>query len=380
MEGGDYADMMMYDDGYQDADFALEDNGLHITAFGAQDNPKAQDKYTIARGWEKFAFPKAVRLLRDGDQAIQQKALLTISELLSTGEACVQLINAGVVAALSECLAAKNATVRERAAADFEILVGVSGAKGCNQMLEDGVVEKLLALLDDNDDDVRNATYNALVEACLRSAPVQARLCSIDGTLQSLLSKAGDEDPERAACALELVRVCLAGRNPGAAETLLKNGVLTELVKIMDKDDAAVVEGATMVLGLICAEWEAKEAAVKAKAVPALLNLMGKRSLLTLKICAVGALMNICVDVVGKAAAIEHGAVPLIIDALAVDDEKLILNALQCVASIAENKDGRELLLPLEPRLSELMQHHVTVIQRHAMLARRAVLFKELGK
>ena len=57
MEGGDYADMMMYDDGYQDADFALEDNGLHITAFGAQDNP-AQDKYTIARGWRNLPFPK----------------------------------------------------------------------------------------------------------------------------------------------------------------------------------------------------------------------------------------------------------------------------------------------------------------------------------
>ena len=71
-----------------------------------------------------------------------------------------------------------------------------------------------------------------------------------------------------------------------------------------------------MVLGLICAEWEAKAEAVKAKAVPALLNLMGKRSLLTLKICAMGALMQICVDIYGKAAAIEAGAVPLIIDAL----------------------------------------------------------------
>ena len=304
MMEGDYvdagADMMMYDGGYQDADYALEDNGLHMTAFGAQDNPNAQGKYTITRGWEKFAFPKAVRLLSDDDLAIRQKALLTVSELLSTGEACVQLINAGVVAALNVCLSAKDATSRERAAADFEILVGVAGAKGCNQMLEDGVVEKLLALLDDTDDDVRNATYNALVEACLRSAPVQARLCAIDGTLHSLLSKAGDEDPERAACALELVRVCLAGRNPGAAESLLKAGALGDLVKILDKDNAAVVEGATTVLGLICMEWEAKEAAVKAKAVPALLNLMGKRALLTLKICATGALMNICVDVHGR--------------------------------------------------------------------------------
>lgn len=205
------ADMMMYDGTYQDADYMLEDNGLHMTAFGAQANPKAQDKYTITRGWEKFAFPKAVRLLRDPDLAIQRKALLTVSELLGTGEACAQLVNAGVVAALNACLAAKDATVRERAAADLEILVGVAGAKGCDGMLAEGVVERLLSLLGDADAEVRNAVYNALVEGCLRSAAIQAKLCATEGTLESLLAKAGEEDPERAACALELIRVCLAG-------------------------------------------------------------------------------------------------------------------------------------------------------------------------
>ena len=100
----------------------------------------------------------------------------------------MQLINEGVVAALNECLAAKDVTVRERAAADLEILVGVAGAKGCNQMLEDGVVEKLLSLLDDAHDEVRNAVYNALVEGCLRSAPVQARICATEGTLHNLLA------------------------------------------------------------------------------------------------------------------------------------------------------------------------------------------------
>ena len=367
-------------DSYQDAEYALEDNGLHMTAFGAQGNPRAQDKHTITRGWEKFAFPKAVRLLRETDLKLQQKALLTISELLSTGEACVQLINAGVVVALTECLGAEDETVRERAAADLEILIGVAGAKGCNQMLEDGAVEKLLSLLDDSSAAVRNAVYNALVEGCMRSAAIQARLCSTEGTLEGLLAKAGEEDPERVACALELIRVCLAGRNPGAADQLLRVGALATLVQIMDKDDAAVVEGATMVLGLLCVEWDAKAEAVKAKAVPALVDLMGKHEQLSTKIVAVAALMNICVDTAGKAASVEDGAVPLLAEALEVDDEKLVLNSLQCIASIAENKAGRALLQPLAPRLAELMHHHVTVIQRHAMLAMRAVEFKELGK
>ena len=174
----------------------------------------------------------------------------------------MQLINAGVVVALTECLGAEDETVRERAAADLEILIGkglhsfpfqlnlsssvqritqinscmcpgvaqvelkggrthecvlqlvklssdvneceplligVAGAKGCNQMLEDGAVEKLLSLLDDTSPAVRNAVYNALVEGCMRSAAVQARLCSTEGTLEGLLAKAGEEDPERVA-------------------------------------------------------------------------------------------------------------------------------------------------------------------------------------
>jgi len=369
---------------YQDAEYAMEDNGLHMTAFGAQANPKPQGKYTITRGWEKFAFPKAVRLLRDGDLEIQQKALLTVSELLRTGEACVQLVHAGVVAALTECLGAPDPTVRQRAAADFEILVGVAGTRGCTQMLTDGAVETLLSLLDDVSTPVRHAVYNALVEACARSPAIQARLCSIDGTLAGLLARAGDhtgeEDLERMACALELIRVCLAGRNPGAAEQLLDAGGLAALVQIMSKQDIAVVEGATTVLGLLCAEWKAKEEAVKVGAVAALTNLMGAHALLSTKIVAVHALMHICVDIVGKAAAVKAGAVPLISQALEVDDEKLILNSLQCVASIAENKAGRAALQPVAPRLAQLMYHHITVIQRHAMLAKRAVEFKELGK
>ena len=300
---------------------------------------------------------------------------------MSTGEACVQLINAGVVGALTECLNTNDETVRERAAADLEILVGVAGAKGCAQMLQDGAVEKLLALLTDSSDAVRNAVYNALVEGCMRSAAIQARLCSTQGTLVGLLAKAQEEDPERAACALELLRVILSGRNPGAAEQLLGAEALATLVMIMQKDDtAAVVEGATTVLGLLCVEWDAKAEAVKANAVPELLNLMGKHERLSTKIVAVAALMNNCVDIAGKTAAIANGAVPLLAEALEVDDEKLTLNSLQCIASIAERQPGRDLLQPLQPRLAELMHHHVTVIQRHAMLAVRAVEFKELGK
>lgn len=362
-----------------DIEYALEDNGLHITAFGTQANPKAQDKYTVTRGFEKMAFPKAVRLVQSGDLKLRQKALLTVSELLSTGEACIQLLSAGIVAALTACLTDKDQMVRERAATGLEIIVGVGGEAGCQQMLRDGAVDALLKLLVDPVDEVRNAVYNALVEGCLRSAAVQAHLVATEGTLKALLNKAaGKEEPMRASCALEILRVCLAGRNSEAPQQLIEAGALNSLTKLIGHEDTAVKEGAALVLSLLCVQWEAKSMAVNCGAVPALVKLMELQELSS-KTVATAALMNICVDIAGKEAAVQAGMIPLLVHGLDVDDEKLILNSLQCVASVAENYKARAELQTLIPRLSEMMHHHVTVIQRHAMLAKRAVEFTEVG-
>jgi len=359
--------------------FALDDNGLHITAFGTKPNPTEQNKYIVTRGFEKMAFPKAVRLISSEDPKLRQKALLTISELLSTREACVQLLSSGVVPALTTCLADEDRIVRERAATNLEIVVGAGGEAGCQHLLKSGAVEAMLDLLNDPVDEVRNAVYNALVEGCLRSAAVQAKLVATDFVLSELLQKAETEDPLRASCALELLRVCLAGRNPDAPMKLLQVGALKTLTGLLGLTDQTVKEGAALVLGLLCIQWDAKGIAVKCGAVPALVRLLEIPEL-SCKTVATAALMNICVDITGKAAAVEAGTVPLLVEGLDTDDEKLILNSLQCVASIAENHKGRAELQVLIPRLSEMMHHHVTVIQRHAMLAKRAVEFSEVGK
>ena len=44
-----------------------------------------QHVHTITRGFEKFAFPKLVRVLGSGDLVLKQKGLLGAAELLATG-------------------------------------------------------------------------------------------------------------------------------------------------------------------------------------------------------------------------------------------------------------------------------------------------------
>ena len=64
----------------------------HIVMFASQGNPPDQQDDVISAGYMKSAYPKAVRLLKEENIQLRRKALFTISELLTNGTSCVQLI------------------------------------------------------------------------------------------------------------------------------------------------------------------------------------------------------------------------------------------------------------------------------------------------
>jgi len=76
--------------------------------------------------------------------------------------------------------------VRERAAAALEVTARTPA--GCEAMLTDGAVPRLVASLDDAVHAVRDAAYAALLEAAARSVHVQTALITAD-QLQPLVQK-----------------------------------------------------------------------------------------------------------------------------------------------------------------------------------------------
>jgi hypothetical protein len=81
--------------------------------------------------------------------------------------------------------------VRERAAAALEVTARTPA--GCEAMLADGAVPRLVAMLDDPVKVVRDAAYAALVEAAARSVRVQTSLITTD-QLQPLVQKVRCQD------------------------------------------------------------------------------------------------------------------------------------------------------------------------------------------
>lgn len=131
-------------------------------------------------------------------------------------------------------------------------------------------------------------------------------------------------------------------------------------------------------LGALCVPFSGKEKAVEAGAVEALLTMLGSMNL-THKTCASSAMMNVTVDITAKKRFMEAGGVGVLCDVMEVDDEKLVLNALQIVANVSEYAPAKLDLRVLGPKLSSLMTHHIAVLKRHAMLAKLAIDFEQVG-
>ena len=64
---------------------------------------------------------------------------------------------------------------------------------------------------------------------------------------------------------------------------------------------------------------------------------------------------------------------------LTIAGERLLQNCLQLIANCAEYEDARADMQDMGPPLTQLMGHHVAVLQRHALLAKRAVDFRGVG-
>eukprot|EP00793_Prasinoderma_coloniale_P000197 PRCOL_00005707-RA len=369
---------------------AAENNGNHIASFSSRANPAPLKASAVTRGFGKFAYPKLARELSevcDGDEdrlAKRNKALCAALDLLAVPEARVQCIGAGVAEAVAARLSDDEAIGRQRAARCCVYLA--SDATGCAALLETGALAKLVELLKDKHDDVRDAAYEALLEAAW-DAKVRVALASpSSGNIEMLLSQATLEGAERAHKALELLRRTIRGGDDKAvAAVLAAEGVARCTALLGESLPDATREGAASVLALACVPFAAKRAAVTCGAVPPLVAMLEASHRPSMLAAAAGALMSVTVEKPAKEPAIASGAVPALAKLLRThqSDERLLLNVLQLVSNLAEHDDGREALL--EPECLEaigFIQRNTpsSLLERSAAGALRIIRTKYLGQ
>lgn len=135
---------------------------MHISRFRVK-NPlpdRSIDDVTTAYGaWE---MPKLVRLLGHSDAITRDKALVSLATMLQKPQLRASGVEAGLVPALISNLSDATLMIRAHAATAFQALAG--HPLGVGAIVSQHAVKELVKLLDDKEDIVRSATYDALSE------------------------------------------------------------------------------------------------------------------------------------------------------------------------------------------------------------------------
>ena len=146
--------------------------------------------------------------------------------------------------------------------------------------------------------------------------------------------------------------------------------------------DESLLDAATDVMSLLCSEPGTKKDVIRAGIVPILTVLLKNHVQVDTKTAAAAALMHLSIDVLGKTECIKFGITRYLIEGLGAreDHETFILNCLQCITNVAENKEGRKQFHVLEQKLEILTYHASKLIQHEAALALRSIRFKVVGE
>lgn len=352
----------------------MEQNGAHIAVHGARDNPRPQGKYTITRGFEAGAYAKIVEGMKSADLRYKRKALTVVSELLSGQKDVASCMQTGITAALSTNLDEEDALCRALAAKALGELATVSGKTGCDMLVEEGLVERLVQLTEDENSRVRDESFRTLSLAAQRATSVQDAI-SYTSVLPLMLQKTLTEETHRVVLALQTLRACLTGRNNAAASQLIANGGIDITTRLTHDTREGVSDAAVAVLAFLCAPDEGKTLAVTCESHTALLAVLTGGRSLAVTCDALAGLLYLSVHVEGKKAIIAAGGVEAVKAHLYNEDENLRLHVLQAIASLGEDPRARAQLQATGPLLQQLAagDGEPPYIRRHADLALRSL-------
>lgn len=326
----------------------MQANLRHIQAFEAKPNPRPLPDTAVTRGFEKVAFPKLVRELRDPSPVVRQKSLLAARELLAAPVNHVQCVAAGATPAIVDLLQDEDDVTRYYAAGTLRCLVAKE--VGARDLIQHRGVEALVAALEDPSEPVRDDSYAALIEAA-RFDSMRRALEALGGALprvmQLVLLEAQAGAAGRAQQGLALLFACTQARhNAGVLTQLLEAAsAVPYLARLLAPQlPEGVRHAAAELLCALASREDAKLQAVQEGCVPLLLQAAGLLRV-AFSTSAVAALGAITVSRAGKYAVVEAaGGLQRLVGVLEPSNEQLCINAMVAIANVAEAPEAREVL------------------------------------
>ncbi|XP_069726959.1 radial spoke head 14 homolog [Phaenicophaeus curvirostris] len=290
-------------------------------------------KAPLACGWR--ALPKLNEELQSAELLTQQRALMTLCDLVHDPEKVYQAIEVGFLGNLKTLLRHRDTTVRQKTTEVFYIMATHSiGRQG---LLQNGIISALTELLNDPEGICRKNMHQVL--EMMAKLPEGAVAILHAGLIPLLVPKLKTEPDGIQELILDTLSNCLRVEASEAlaagAIPILKEKLTHSLVTIRIKAALVLLEIGTHAegKGMVCEE-----------VVPVLVGLLEDADP-DVQASATGALMFAIIKPQGRFSALGAGAIPSLLKLVAEETSKARLSAIKALTMLAELPQGRRTLL-----------------------------------
>lgn len=330
--------------------FTVQPHGKHMALLAAKGNVPAAPADKVPISYDRWEFPVLVRELSHERLPRRANALRTFCAELGTPKAVALASSVGAGPVLVSLLQDASAEVRRLVARALRALAqdrnGRAHLLSCR-----GFPAALLEALDDEDEQVCATLHDAALEAAGDVDGADA--LAGHGFVARLTERARQRHAAVQATSLHIILV-LQQENVGAtaAGEALRSGLVATAVSLCGSPHKAVRRYAAANIAACAVSAEGKAASEKEGAVGALCGLLTDHSTRVVSE-ATHALASVAVLDSVKHAAVERGALPLLIALLEHRSGDVRLHALKALSYLVAAPSGRKYLRESEaPRLT----------------------------
>mgnify|MGYP001160754181 FL=1 len=340
---------------------------------------KGRNEARIVSAFGASMCPKLVREVMSHNRPVRVNALLALCEELQNPASLVGCVDLGIVSVLNAQVSAdQDPLTRLRAAKALEICS--RNATGVHALLQCNTAQMIVSALSDDEIEVREYVYRALIEFSTGNLSCVHALVAADypAILINQLRTAKEKTVLQP-LALRLLHNCLY--SGCGLESALGHSAVETCIELLASIDTEVRREAASTLIALCLADVAKMLAIECGAIEIIIELL-KDSDRLVRSAAAGALMTITTADEGKQAIIsldkikKKNSVSLLAELLNEKDDILTTNTLKCIANIAVHPKAREILknkTKFIDRLTTLCICDNAAIGKNARIVKKAI-------
>jgi len=316
-------------------------------------------KATLAFG--DRAIPRLERELQSTDLLTVQRALMALCDMIRNPQHIRTSLNQGITPCLLKLFSHADGVVRQKSS---EAVLHFAGhAIGRDAIVKQQLMKSLASLFKDSVAVVRLNVQNIMQ---LTSTQQAGAYQLVEFNLVSTLLECLQSETEPAI--QNTILMTLYNTMKVNTDVLLNGGAMKVFVQFLDSStDVSIRKNVARNIMALSIPLDGKVQACENDAIPPLVFLLRNTRPPTalgndedwygVASAAAGALMSITVTTRGKKMAIAAGALDELGALLEVDDERVVLNGIKLITTLAEHPMGRSQLQALVPKLTALKDY-----------------------